>query len=159
MRTLIVGLGNLLLQDDGIGIYITEQLENSSKSNYTDFIICDTDILKLMTRYKDQERIIIIDAVNSDLPPGSVITLREKGLFSFNAFARSAHQMSVLEALKLMKITVPGFEQTEMFFIGLQVEDTILNREISQTVMESAGVVIKLVNEIMEDWYSARNRT
>jgi hydrogenase maturation protease len=159
MRTLIVGLGNILLQDDGIGIHIVEQIENSGQFHEADFVICDTDILKLMVRYKNQERVIIIDAINSDLPPGSIIALRETGLFSFNAFARSAHQISVVEALKLMKITIPEFEKSELFFIGIQALDTKLNEEISAVVFEAGNKVTQILNGILKEWYSARNRT
>jgi hydrogenase maturation protease len=142
MRTLIIGLGNILLQDDGVGIYIVDKLQKMVSDKNVDFAICDTDILRLMNKYDNQGRVIIIDAINTKLPAGSIICLKEDGLFSHKDISRSAHQISVIEGLELMKSTLPEFNKCEIYFVGLQIGDTRLNQELTPSVKESAEKII-----------------
>jgi hydrogenase maturation protease len=151
MKTLVIGLGNTLAQDDGAGIVCVEKMQGMKNFENIDMLLCFTDLLKLMNWYENQERVIIIDAIDAKLPAGSVICLKEKGLFSFENLSRSAHQISALESLKLLKLVLPGFDKCEIFFIGIQIKNTGLHGKISGEVEESTDLIINILKNILSD--------
>jgi hydrogenase maturation protease len=148
MKTLIIGLGNTLAQDDGAGIVCLEKIQESSNFSNVDFLLCFTDLLKLMNKYENQERVIIIDAINANLPPGTVICLKEKGLFEFEGLSRSAHQISVIESIKLLKFILPDFGKADLFFIGIQIKDTKLNEPLSSEIMQAIDTIIEILTSM-----------
>lgn len=142
VKTLIVGLGNTLMQDDGAGIYCAANIKANALVTVSE---CDTDIFKIMTLIKDHKRVIIIDAVDAGLFPGAIICLKEEGLFKFQNLSRSSHQISMIEALKLMKMTLPEMQDMEIFFVGIQVEEMNFNKPMTKEVLIS----VKLLSNIL----------
>jgi hydrogenase maturation protease len=140
MKTLIAGLGNTLMQDDGVGIYIAEKLERHDEY---DVFICGPDVFKIMNVLKDHKRLILIDAIDARLTPGTIICLKESGLFKFDNLTRSSHQISMLEALKLMKLTRPEFTDVEIFFTGVQIGEISLSQSLTEEVKFSAERLIE----------------
>jgi len=144
MKTLIVGLGNQLMQDDGVGIYISDKI---IKDEYYDVFDCGPDAFRILNYLNNHKRIIIIDAIDIKLKPGTIICLKEEGLFKFNDLTRSVHQISALEALKIMKKIEPSMDLVELFFIGIQIEDINLNQMITEEVKKSADIIIERLNK------------
>ena len=142
MKTLIVGLGNSLMQDDGVGIYIAENVKPDLEK---EIFICGPDVFKILNAITNHKRIILLDAVDAGLTPGTIICLKESGLFKFNNLSRSSHQISMLEALKLMRQTREELSDVEIFFIGVQIEESVLNKPLSKEVRKSADVLLKYI--------------
>lgn len=145
VKTLITGLGNSLMQDDGVGVYIAENIKTR---NEFDVFICGPDVFKIMSAINGHNRIILIDAIDAGLPDGTIICLKESGLLKFDNLSRSSHQISMLEAIKLMKITLPEFKDIELFFVGVQIGGMNLNQPFTKEVKISADWLLKNISKI-----------
>jgi hydrogenase maturation protease len=71
-KTLILGIGNLLMGDEGAGIQVLRYLREISQPRGVDFVDGGTGGLNLLGFFLDYDRIILIDAVVDDQPPGTV---------------------------------------------------------------------------------------
>ena len=143
MKTLIAGLGNQLMQDDGVGVYISDKIK--ADNNY-DVFNCGPDSFRILNHLNNHERVIIIDAIDVKIKPGTIICLKEDGLFKFNDITRSMHQISALEAIKIMKKIDLQFAKVELFFIGIQIEEININKSITNSVKYSADIIIERFN-------------
>ena len=129
------------MQDDGAGIYIAEHLkEDKGKSVF----VCGPDVFKIMNSIQDNKRIILIDAIDASLKPGTIICLTEQGLFKFNNLSRSSHQISMLEAIKVMKLTLPEFKDVELFFVGVQIDSVAINEPMTKEVKISVERLVEV---------------
>ena len=71
-RKAVIGLGNTLRRDDGIGIIILESLLNVSKKEGTDYLNFGTASFDLVHRMRDYDEVLLIDAINASLPSGEI---------------------------------------------------------------------------------------
>lgn len=72
-KVLVMGVGNTLLQDDGIGIHVTESLKTSNDPQ-ADYEIIDggTIGLSLLPEIEDADAVIVVDAAEIGEPPGTM---------------------------------------------------------------------------------------
>jgi len=103
MKTLVVGLGNPILGDDGVGWRVAE----SVKAHIGPYAGIDVDCLSLggislMEHLIGYERAILIDALVSDEKPGSISVSALDSIPDYSAFhIASAHDTSLQNAMKL----------------------------------------------------------
>lgn len=72
MQTVIMGLGNELLGDEGIGVHAARLLQKTNLPENVQVLEVGTAILDYLEYLENAERIIIIDAMKADGPPGTV---------------------------------------------------------------------------------------
>jgi hydrogenase maturation protease len=106
---LIIGVGNLLLTDEGLGIHIVKNLkENSSKSfSHTDFIDMGTSSLDICSCINENiKKIVIIDCIKTnEFQPGTVFRLTPEDIRKKRAVSDySLHQMQLLDSLKIISL-------------------------------------------------------
>jgi len=108
MKTLVLGLGNDLYGDDGVGLHVIRQIQRNPQIQ-KDFVGCSEDVhfqecslsgLSLLDVIIGYERLIIIDTIKkSDPIPGKVTTLKERDLRSIPG--PSPHYVSVPQAIEI----------------------------------------------------------
>ncbi|HSF82333.1 MAG TPA: hydrogenase maturation protease [Anaerolineales bacterium] len=126
MKTVVVGLGNPILGDDGVGWRIVEYYQRAVAESYSshdnvDFICLSVGGLSLMEHMAGYDRAILLDAVNlGKLPPGDIYCLSLADLPNYMAgHTGSAHDTSLATALQLgiaMGISLPE----EILVIGVE---------------------------------------
>ena len=142
---LILGIGNLLLSDEGVGIRVIENLMN----NYTipeSIEITDggTMGIELLPWIEGRTHIIIVDAVRSDNPPGSIIRIDNvPGFFKDRI---SPHQIGITDVLAIASIsdTLPS----EVVLIGIEPESLSGGLELSGTV---AGKIDEITERVIDE--------
>lgn len=86
MNTLILGIGNLLLSDEAVGVRIVERLERDFRfPEGVELMDGGTAGMELMEYMASRDHLIVADAVLSDSAPGSVITLCDDEVPAFLA--------------------------------------------------------------------------
>jgi hydrogenase maturation protease len=100
-RTYVLGLGNVLMGDDGFGPAVVREFEDTYE--------CDSDVevvdigtpgLDLMPWLADTPHVIIVDTVNAALPPGSIRVYEKEAVMKHAPLARvSPHDPGVKETL------------------------------------------------------------
>jgi hydrogenase maturation protease len=105
MKTRIIGLGNTLLRDDGVGVYVAREVArrlsaagNSDAVEVVESEVAGFALLELMSGW---DRVILIDSVHfAGVEPGTIIEMRPDDLHtSFRL--RSAHEIDLQTAMRL----------------------------------------------------------
>lgn len=100
---LVIGVGNEYRGDDGVGILIARRLQAQMPEN-VDVLIQSGEGTALMESWKGAENVIIVDAVLSGAPPGTVFRLDAGSQpLPSNFFHYSTHAFSVAEAVELSR--------------------------------------------------------
>lgn len=142
-NVLIVGLGNPLVGDDGVGNFVIEQLQTRELPPNIRVTDCGTDILKITSHLKNTSRIILIDAVDAGKKAGEIFYFHEKELLTFPGESRGAHLLSVSESLKLLKKVNPEVEKAQILLIGIQPEKVVVGRGLTPPVKKAAREVVE----------------
>jgi len=101
MKTLVLGVGNLLLKDEGVGIHAIRALENEDLPPDVTLMDGGTGGLHLLSWLQDYERIIMIDATLDDNPPGTVRLIHPRYASDFPPLM-SAHEIGLRDMIEAM---------------------------------------------------------
>ena len=153
MRTLILGLGNLVHADDGAGIHAVERLRTDPRVP-PDVVIIDggTQGLSLLPHISGFERLLVIDAVDAGEPPGTLLRLEGRALADMPGRS-SVHQLGFSDLMVAMKLL--GDLPAEVIVFGVQPMSTEWSAELSPPVEEAIGPLIDSVLEQLEAWQPA----
>ena len=103
--TVVIGIGNILFKDEGVGVYAAKYLEeNYTFSPEIDIIDGGTLGFKLMNYYQSYKKVIILDTVSIDDTPGSVYNLPARELMGLGAYRKTAHEVEVVEMLEICSL-------------------------------------------------------
>lgn len=117
----IVGIGNILFTDEGIGCYAGRYLEeNFDFSHPVEIVDGGTLGFKLMTYYHSYDRVIILDTVSIEDNPGSVYNLPADALMGLGSYRQTAHEVEVVEMLEICSLLE---KIAEVSVIGMVPED------------------------------------
>ena len=75
MHTLVLGLGNLLLADEGVGVHVSRRLAERVRSNEVSVLDVGTAILDALPQIEEAGRVIVIDACRGGSKPGTIYAL------------------------------------------------------------------------------------
>ncbi|RKX92256.1 MAG: hypothetical protein DRP59_05895 [Spirochaetes bacterium] len=145
---LILGVGNPLRRDDGIGITVVKKLQELKKAGTSPLsrvVIIDggTDGLGLMEFLKVYKNVILIDAVEMGLPPGTVKQFTpNEAVFKIKEDSLSTHGFGIAELITLSRELgiIPGIT-----IIGVQPEDSGYGEGLSPAVNQAVDLVCKKV--------------
>ena len=141
-RIVVIGVGNLLRRDEGIGIHVIKALQEMALSSEIKLVDGGTSPdLIAYTRIGD--KIIIIDAAKAGGKAGSVYRFRPDDLAGDKRTLASAHELGVIENLKLMGLT--GNEPSEVIIIGIEPKDTGWGTELSPDLKKRLNAIVKVV--------------
>lgn len=120
-KILILGIGNPLFSDEGIGPYITEELKKYALPINIDIIDGGTGGFGLIQYFQQYDNIIVIDAVDMDAAPGTIRKLKLSDVTGKTHTCHSLHQTSFTETVQLAN-TLGSYSQIVIF--GVQPENT-----------------------------------
>ena len=113
---LVIGLGNPLMGDEGIGWHVAERLSGDPRLPADAEVVCGgTDLLRHADRMEQSRRVIVIDALRDDAEPGSIWAWEERGASGAGASAcqpgldnrqDNAHCLSAVQAIQLLRMSV-----------------------------------------------------
>ncbi len=136
-RILVLGVGNILFTDEGIGVRAAEELERlyDFSANVT---VMDGGTLgtRLMDPILNCEQLIVVDAVLGDGPAGSVYRLTGEDLRKSLAFKDSMHQTDLVDTLIMCEIVgnrpeavIIGMEPLDYHTMGLELSPISKERQ------------------------------
>ena len=147
----ILGIGNLLMRDEGVGIHALNTLQESyTFSPDINFIDGGTIGIDLIPYFEECKKMIIIDAVDSQEEPGYITTLANEEIhYRFNTKLSLHHAglSDVLSIIKLQEIAAP-----DMVLIGIQPKIVKMGLELSDVVSDKMNNVLSIIIEKLEEW-------
>jgi hydrogenase maturation protease len=150
MRTLVLGLGNLVHSDDGVGIHAIQRLQRDEKVP-PEVVLMDggTQGLSLLPHISGFERLLVIDAVDVGQPPGTLIRLEGDAIEKLPG-KPSVHQLGFADLMIALKLL--GDSPEEVIVIGVQPQSTEWSVELTTPVRESLDELIALVIAQLDSW-------
>jgi hydrogenase maturation protease len=147
----IVGVGNLLLSDDGVGIHAVRRLQSDSRiESMARLIDGGTVGTDLLAEVCGCERLLIVDAVDAGLPPGTIIWMDFSGPDPQKIDTRNAHQSGIpglLDDLRLL-----GQAPRQVVLVGVQPAALGLGTQLSPEVAGALPAVSAEVVRQLDRW-------
>ncbi len=150
--TVVIGLGNVILTDEGVGVHALRQVQENlgGRGNVT-FVDGGTLGLELLSIASGASRLLLLDAVDVGAPAGTLARFDHQQLTSL-VTGSSAHELGVADLLTALRIL--GSEPEEVVLLGIQPETTTLGTELTGAVRSALpGLVAEAVSQV-ERWNS-----
>lgn len=144
-KTLILGVGNVLLADDGVGIHLIRKLQQMDLPKYVEVIDGGTQGFELINYFQGKKKIIIVDALKTDAEPGSVYRFTPEDINLKRHEAFSAHQSDLSELLYFAQELTP---KPEIIIYGIVAEEYVrFGMDLSPAVASRLDRIIETVLE------------
>ena len=144
-HTLVLGLGNPLLGDEGIGVRVAEELKRLELPDGVSVVEGGTAGLRLIGLMEGYQRVIIVDAAEMGQPPGHVVRFTPSEVhFKTVETPLSLHQIGLVEALALAEALEVAPD--ELVIIGVQpgrIEEGVgLSSEVEGAIPQIVRMVL-----------------
>lgn len=145
-KIVVVGIGNRLMGDDGIGVYIVEELKRQGFLARFEYIIGETDTDFWVSQVLDNDLVILVDAAVTGGAPGAVSAM----LPDDSRFVRfSAHQFNPSQVRNIRRLVWIGVEPaTVEYQFGLSEE---LKKVFGQIVEETKQYIFQFATDSIDD--------
>jgi len=150
-KVLVMGVGNTLLQDDGIGVHVTESLKASYSTQDINILDGGTIGLSLLPEIEDADAVIIIDASEIGERPGSMRIFRNAEIDQqLSGKKRTVHEVAVSDLFSAAAIR--GRCPAERALIAIQPGSTELGLEMTADVQAAVPGACEAINSITHKW-------
>jgi hydrogenase maturation protease len=142
--TLVIGLGNPLMGDDGVGWHVAERLASDPRLPESVEVTCGgTDLLRYAGQMEGRSRVIIVDAVQDDAEPGSVSVL-EEARPELDERQEHAHLLSAWQSMKLLKMIMP----VRFTLLGISISSATIETRLSTAV---DGRMVTILDGVLQE--------
>lgn len=151
MKMIVIGLGNPILGDDGVGWHVAEEVRNLiDPALQVDVECVALGGISLMEHMIGYQRAVLIDACVSEEEPGSVILLKLGDLPDLSAFhTTSTHDMSLQNAMKLGRDLGAQLPE-DVLIVGISARQMYdFSEELSPPVAAAVPKATQIVMELM----------
>ncbi len=154
-RVLVLGLGNLLLKDEGVGVHIAAELQKHDLPANVEVIDGGTAGLDVLLSEGELDKLVVVDAIRFGKKPGTIYKLRFKGkeenklarVFGPDSKAKiSLHQLGLIDALAAAEKL--NCLPKEIVIIGIEPNQISPGLELTEQVKQK---IPKIVNTVLEE--------
>jgi len=161
-KIIVLGVGNLLLQDEGVGVHVVNILHEND-IDYPNLEIIDGGTSpEIASLIEDADKLIIIDAVEGGREPGTIyrFTIDDVDMnllhgteecpphkeIKFEVRPRlSLHQMDMIDNLRMLSLI--GKQPREVIVIGIEPKTMELGMELSPEIQSKMPEIIRLITD------------
>ncbi len=149
-RAVVLGIGNILLQDEGIGVRVVEALQEQYHfGDAVDLIDGGTKGFELLP-FLEVDHILVVDAVEADAAPGTLVKLHNDEVPRFLGQKVSPHQIGLADILSIA--TLRGMDPADMVLIGVQPAALDVGIELSPTIAALLPSLMEQVIAQLQQW-------
>lgn len=156
-RVVVLGVGNLLLSDEGVGVRLVERLEARYRlPESVRLLDGGTCAMEMLEDLEDLDLLVIADCVRSGQAPGALVVLRDEQVPAFFRTKLSPHQVGLSDVLATLQFT--GRAPARVVVVGVEPASLATGMALSGPVeaclpaaedalvaaLASAGVVCRL---------------
>ena len=151
-RVLIMGIGNTLLQDDGVGVLVTEHLQmRFGQDERYRFVDGGTLGLSLLPEIEDNASLIVIDAAEIGEPPGTVRTFLNADMDrQLSGRKSTVHELALSDLLAAAELN--GRKPDQRALIAIQPGSTEWGLEPTPDVQTAVPDAVRLAQDLAEKW-------
>ena len=148
-KVAVVGVGNVLLKDEGVGVHVARALRERVETDRTDIEIIDggtsPDVFLLL---EGVHKLILVDAVKGGGNPGSIYRFHPDDIVSEEKYIISAHQIGLLDGLRMIEYS--GFKPDSIVIIGVEPKEIDWGLGLSTELNEKLPEIVKVVMDELD---------
>jgi len=155
-RVLVLGLGNILLKDEGVGVHIAQRLQELALADNVEVMDCGTASLDVLLLAPGIEKLVVIDALRANKEAGTIYKAhlkteeQDKLEQIFSSDSRiSLHQIGLIDALAVAERI--NCAPKEIVIIGVEPEKIDCGLELTDKVKQRVPEIINTVLKEIED--------
>ena len=149
MKTLVLGIGNSILGDDGVGVHAAQELAEKIKDENIDVRDVSIDGLNLLELILGYDKLVVIDAVLTEREKvGEVYRFRPENVYDPSRSAISPHHFNLATTIEIGKKLFPEEMPGEVIAFAVGTEEaTMVTEEMTDRVKDAIPIVVNLVLE------------
>lgn len=149
-NVLVLGIGNRLMMDDGLGVRIVEILQNDSGISGIRYVLGETDIDYSLNEMEDADSLIIVDAVSTGMSAGvlSIFSLEKYNSLNLGISAHNLHLLHMIPHI---------YPDLHVNIIGIEVERIDFGLELSHVIHEKLPEITSKVRAVIIDILSKQH--
>lgn len=154
MKTLIVGLGNPILGDDGVGWKVADEVKKRLPATAPIDVLClSLGGISLMEHLIGYDNVILVDAFEMDAPDGTVSVLKLSQLPNYSAFhTTSIHDTSLQKAMELGR-EMGAHLPDDVTIVGVATEHIHeFSEDLSPPVARMIPCIVKIVLNLLSEY-------
>lgn len=159
LKTLILGIGNTLLTDEGIGVHVLSDLENSSSPVLENVTTMDGGTLSftLAGPIENCDQFIVIDAAELKSDPGTVKIFENQEMdeYIISGNKKSVHEVSLADVMSITMLS--GNLPEKRALVGIQPKDLDWGESPTESVSAAIPVVISEIESLLKRWSDESN--
>jgi hydrogenase maturation protease len=153
IQTLILGIGNTLLTDEGIGVHVMNSLkQHSSDDQSISYMDGGTLSFTLAAPIESCQQLIVIDASEINAEPGAVRVFENEAMDHFitTGNKKSVHEVGLVDVMSIAMLAgnLPG----KRALIGIQPDSLDWGREPTEAVKHAIPHACQQVHELLQRW-------
>lgn len=143
-RLIILGVGNMLYRDEGLGVYIVRKLRGYHFTGNVTLIEAGTETIDAFLDAADTDRVIVIDAVQAGGVPGSIYRVNLGDISGQHGSSRtSLHEISLVDSYNMARILLP--EIPEVIVIAVELESVEPGLGLSPSIRKKVDKIVDAV--------------
>ena len=152
MRTLVLGIGNSILGDDGVGVRVAREVATRVNDANIDVRDVNVDGLNLFDHILGYDRLVVVDAiVTEDGRVGEIYRLKPERVCDPSRSAISPHHFNLATTIEIGKELFPGAMPGEVILYAISAEEATavteeMTREVREAVPRAAGLVLEEIS-------------
>jgi hydrogenase maturation protease len=152
IKTVVIGLGNTLQTDEGIGVHVVNYLKTQNHMENIEYIDGGTMSFNLVAPIESADRLIVVDTAELNAQPGSVKVFEGTEMDTFVACAKktSAHEVGLKDALSIALLE--GRLPAHRALVGIQPKQFGWGDWPTDEVARAIPVACQKVFEISQGW-------
>lgn len=157
-QTMLLGIGNTLLSDDGVGIHVIQELSARQRHGDLGAEIALRDGgtigLALLAEFQDLDSLVVVDATEFGSPPGAVRLFEGAAMDAqLRGRKRTAHEVALSDLIAAAELT--GCAPKRRALVGIQPETTQWGLAPTAAVAAAIPQACKTIISLLEEWRDA----
>lgn len=153
--TMILGIGNTLLKDEGIGIHLLNYIQAShpqwASCDKIEMIDGGTLSFDLLANIQADQDLIVLDAVNLQQSPGTVYCFEDQAVDEFlSQPGKSVHEVSLQDLFDMSRLV--GQLPQKRALIGIQPDIIDWGSDLTQVVHQALPAAASRIEQILAQW-------
>jgi hydrogenase maturation protease len=144
-RIMVMGIGNVLMQDDGVGVHVIRQLEELDVPPQVELVDGGTHSYDLLDYFSQADICIVVDAMHAGGKPGTVyrVPLEELDMKP-NPNIQSLHELSFAEAMYMLQLE--GYNPQVLIY-GVEPQSVELSLELTPIVAKQVPFIVERIQK------------
>ena len=140
--TVIIGIGNILLKDDGVGVHVIKQLENENLPSTIELVDGGTSTLDTVSYFLEYNKVIIVDCLKAGYKSGTIYKINPEEIKNYKTENLSIHEVQILDVVKMANM-LGKFPEVVIF--GIEPEEICLDTEMTESIKKKIPEVMKYI--------------